>query len=104
MASLFDRIANPTDIAPKVSVHVFTALTREYARGLATRADFLSALGLSEGAETPQLDALLAKIDGLGNATAKLLLTLAVDDILMLTERRYKYTTQAEFNSRVSAL
>lgn len=101
--SLFDRISKTPGSGDRVPVHTMTAMLREYARGFVTRADMVVALGLGVG-DTPQLDAALAKIDGAGATTNKLLMVMAFDDVCIMTEGRVKYLTQADWNARVGAL
>ena len=101
--ALFDRIAQTPGAERRVPVHRLTAMLREYARGFVTKADIQAALGMVAD-DTPNLDAMLAKLDGAGNLTAKLLMTLALDDICILTEGRVKYLTQADWNTRIGAL
>lgn len=101
--SLFDRIAQTGGALTRVPVHRLTAMLREYARGFVTKADITAALGLVAD-DTPNLDAALAKIDGAGNLTAKLLMVMAFDDVCIMTEGRVKYLTQADWNARIGAL
>lgn len=101
--SLFDRIAQTEGALRRVPVHRLTAMLREYARGQVTKADIETAMGVVAD-DNAQLSAMLAKLDGAGNLTAKLLMTLALDDICTLTEGRIKYLTQADWNARIGAL
>ena len=100
--SLFSRIAHiPPDEERGIANHAFEALLHEYARGEATRQDFIDSFSLT-GTEPAGLDALLARIDARNTTVLKLIVSAALKDVCMLSEHRIKYLTEANFSSRLS--
>lgn len=99
MADLFDRIlGTPGDI----SVHQFEAALVDVMAGQSTRAQLIAAYSLDAEATT-QLDSLLNKIAALTTKEAKVGFINEFNAILILSEEQLKYTTKAQFSTRLTA-
>ena len=96
--ALFNRLIGTEE--PKLSVHAFAAVIFDYVAGEVTRAEIISAFGIT-AAEEAALDTVLAKVDGLANATAKKVWCLELENVLILGEGGYRYTTQASAANRL---
>lgn len=104
---LYERLMGWTEEDVKISVHAFTALMREFARGRITGAqaqrgiESVSGEPLSPEAVT-EAQSLLASITG--NATAKLARAGEIDDVLMLAEAGVPpYDTPSAVRARLGA-
>ena len=100
--SLFSRISH-TGPEEEVGIpnHAFESLLHEYARGEATRQDFIDSFVLV-GAEITKMDQILARIDARVTQVAKLVVSAARKDVCILAEHRIKYITESIFDVRVS--
>ncbi len=108
MANLSDRILNEeTDplLTPggkdfKISIHGFMAALGELKRGQVTKAQVVAAFDLDASAET-DLDALIAKVQGLPNNQARENFRMELHDVLLLAEGDLAYTTRAALRTRL---
>jgi hypothetical protein len=96
MADLFDRLFTEPDNIP---IHSFRAALGDYAAGETIRSEIVNYFNLDAEAQT-DLDVLLGQIDG-SNNIQKALFLLQLHDVMMIAEEGAKYTTKAEFKTRL---
>lgn len=108
--ALYERLLGRDDSGetypePRVSVHGFTAIMREFARGRLTGAQAQAGIAAISGApllpsESAEAQTLVGTITG--NATAKLARASEIDDVLMLGEHQAPgYATPTEVRARL---
>jgi hypothetical protein len=85
----------------KLAVHTFMAGLAEVGRGLATRAQMVTAFSITV-AEEPELDFIIGKATPL-TAVQRFQFRQTLHDCLLLAEARVAYTTSATFVARLNA-
>lgn len=99
MADLFDRIFPTDEELPNIPIHAFRAALGDYAAGYTTATEIINYWSLDASAQS-DLNVLLAEIDA-STPTQKALFLLQLHDVLMIAEVGAKYTTKAEFKTRL---
>jgi hypothetical protein len=102
---LYARILG-VDGAAKVPVHSFVATLGEFARGRMTGAQAQAAIEAVSGEplapdEVTTAQGILASVTSAGNATARVLRAIEVNDVLLLGEAGAAYTTPAAMADRI---
>jgi len=99
MADLFDRLFPTDPDEENVAIHSFRAAMGDYAAGYTTRAEITNYWGLDTDAQA-DLNVLCDALDGMA-ALPKAGFLLELHDVLMIAEEGAKYTTKAEFRTRL---
>lgn len=102
---LYERLLGVDATNPKISIHGFSSMMGEFARGALTGAQAQAGVEVISGApltagEVTEAQTLLGTITG--TATQKLLRAKEIDDVLILGEHGVvQYDTAAELKTRL---
>lgn len=100
MTDLFDRLFPANSDEANIPIHAFHAAVVDYIAGETTRNQIISYWSLDTDAQT-DLNNFLDAVDGISGATNKLAFAAELDCVMKLTEEGAKYTTKAEFKTRL---
>ncbi|MBU2180891.1 MAG: hypothetical protein KJ930_15800 [Gammaproteobacteria bacterium] len=101
MADLFERLFPGGEIEPNIPVHAFTAAITDYVAGHTTRNQIIGVWSLDAEAQA-DMNKFCDAIDLLGTKINKIAFALELDAVMLLAEAGMKYTTKADFKTRLN--
>ena len=101
MADLFDRLFPSGETEPNIPVHAFMAAVTDYVAGYTTRNQIIGVWTLDAEAQA-DLNKFCDALDALGTKLNKIAFALELDAVMLLAEAGMKYTTKADFKTRLN--